>query len=79
MSDSSFHWEPWVRYWQGFDDELESRLREAHASLTRHGVQFESDRVEFRRAMTPVDGMWEAAIRRLGAEPSMLQGSSGVH
>lgn len=23
--------------------------------------------------------MWEAAIRRLGAEPSMLQGSSGVH
>jgi putative transcriptional regulator len=28
---------------------------------------------------TPVEGMWEAAIRRLGAEPSMLQGSSGVH
>jgi len=28
---------------------------------------------------TPVDDMWEAAIRRLGAEPSMLQGSSGVH
>ena len=28
---------------------------------------------------TPVDVMWEAAIRRLGAEPSMLQGSSGVH
>lgn len=26
-----------------------------------------------------VDTMWEAAIRRLGAEPSMLQGSSGVH
>lgn len=26
-----------------------------------------------------VDSMWEAAIRRLGAEPSMLQGSSGVH
>jgi putative transcriptional regulator len=26
-----------------------------------------------------VDKMWEAAIRRLGAEPSMLQGSSGVH
>jgi putative transcriptional regulator len=25
------------------------------------------------------DKMWEAAIRRLGAEPSMLQGSSGVH
>jgi len=28
---------------------------------------------------TPVDDMWETAIRRLGAEPSMLQGSSGVH
>ena len=28
---------------------------------------------------TSVDTMWEAAIRRLGAEPSMLQGSSGVH
>ena len=28
---------------------------------------------------TPVDDMWEAVIRRLGAEPSMLQGSSGVH
>ena len=27
----------------------------------------------------PVDEMWETAIRRLGAEPSMLQGSSGVH
>lgn len=27
----------------------------------------------------PVDQMWETAIRRLGAEPSMLQGSSGVH
>lgn len=26
-----------------------------------------------------VENMWEAAIRRLGAEPSMLQGSSGVH
>ena len=26
-----------------------------------------------------IDSMWEAAIRRLGAEPSMLQGSSGVH
>ncbi|HEX8028960.1 MAG TPA: YqgE/AlgH family protein [Vicinamibacterales bacterium] len=25
------------------------------------------------------DTMWEAAIRRLGAEPSMLHGSSGVH
>ena len=28
---------------------------------------------------TPVDEMWETVIRRLGAEPSMLQGSSGVH
>lgn len=28
---------------------------------------------------TPADRMWETAIRRLGAEPSMLQGSSGVH
>ncbi len=28
---------------------------------------------------TSVDIMWESAIRRLGAEPSMLQGSSGVH
>lgn len=28
---------------------------------------------------TSADKMWEAAIRRLGAEPSMLQGSSGVH
>ncbi len=27
----------------------------------------------------PLDDMWETAIRRLGAEPSMLQGSSGVH
>ena len=25
------------------------------------------------------DKMWEVAIRRLGAEPSMLHGSSGVH
>ena len=25
------------------------------------------------------DTMWEAAIRRLGAEPSMLHGSSGIH
>lgn len=25
------------------------------------------------------DTMWETAIRRLGAEPSMLHGSSGVH
>ena len=28
---------------------------------------------------TSADTMWETAIRRLGAEPSMLQGSSGVH
>jgi putative transcriptional regulator len=28
---------------------------------------------------TSVDTMWESAIRRLGAEPSMLQGSSGIH
>ncbi len=28
---------------------------------------------------TTTDTMWEAAIRRLGAEPSMLHGSSGVH
>jgi putative transcriptional regulator len=28
---------------------------------------------------TPVDVMWETAIRRLGAEPSTLQASSGVH
>ena len=27
----------------------------------------------------PVDVMWETAIRRLGAEPSALQSSSGVH
>jgi putative transcriptional regulator len=27
----------------------------------------------------PVDRMWETAIRRLGAEPSALQSSSGVH
>jgi putative transcriptional regulator len=27
----------------------------------------------------PVDEMWETAIRRLGAEPSKLHGSSGVH
>ena len=25
------------------------------------------------------DVMWETAIRRMGAEPSMLHGSSGVH
>jgi putative transcriptional regulator len=28
---------------------------------------------------TSSEAMWEAAIRRLGAEPSMLHGSSGVH
>ena len=28
---------------------------------------------------TDADKMWETAIRRLGAEPSMLHGSSGVH
>src|SRR5687768_16552405 len=28
---------------------------------------------------TSSERMWEAAIRRLGAEPSMLHGSSGVH
>jgi putative transcriptional regulator len=28
---------------------------------------------------TSSEKMWEAAIRRLGAEPSMLHGSSGVH
>ena len=28
---------------------------------------------------TPIDQMWEKAIRRLGAEPSALQSSSGVH
>ncbi len=28
---------------------------------------------------TPLDGMWEAAIRTLGADPSALQASSGVH
>lgn len=28
---------------------------------------------------TPLAAMWETAIRRLGAEPSALQGSSGVH
>jgi len=28
---------------------------------------------------TSSESMWEAAIRRLGAEPSMLHGSSGVH
>ncbi|MCC7031889.1 MAG: YqgE/AlgH family protein [Acidobacteria bacterium] len=27
----------------------------------------------------PLGAMWETAIRRLGAEPSALQGSSGVH
>jgi putative transcriptional regulator len=28
---------------------------------------------------TPLEKMWETAIRRLGAEPSALQTSSGVH
>lgn len=28
---------------------------------------------------TPADRMWEAAIRRLGADPSTLQASRGVH
>ena len=28
---------------------------------------------------TPLDAMWETAIRRLGADPSALQVSSGVH
>ena len=28
---------------------------------------------------TSAEKMWETAIRRLGAEPSMLHGSSGVH
>lgn len=28
---------------------------------------------------TSSDQMWETAIRRMGAEPSMLHGSSGVH
>jgi len=28
---------------------------------------------------TPTDAMWETVIRRMGAEPSMLHGSSGVH
>lgn len=28
---------------------------------------------------TPPDKLWEAAIRRLGADPAMLQGSRGVH
>ena len=28
---------------------------------------------------TPADAMWEAAIRRMGADPSMLTGSHGVH
>lgn len=28
---------------------------------------------------TPLEAMWETAIRRLGAEPSALQTSSGVH
>jgi putative transcriptional regulator len=28
---------------------------------------------------TSAETMWENTIRRLGAEPSMLHGSSGVH
>lgn len=28
---------------------------------------------------TPIDRIWDAVIRRLGADPSLLQGSSGVH
>jgi len=28
---------------------------------------------------TPVDEMWETAIRRLGTDPSALQSSSRVH
>jgi putative transcriptional regulator len=28
---------------------------------------------------TPIDKMWETAIRRLGADPAALQTSSGVH
>lgn len=28
---------------------------------------------------TPVDRVWDAVIRRLGADPAALQGSSGVH
>ena len=28
---------------------------------------------------TPIDRMWETAIRRLGADPSALQTSTGVH
>lgn len=28
---------------------------------------------------TPVDHLWDAVIRRLGADPAALQGSSGVH
>jgi len=28
---------------------------------------------------TPADEMWEAAIRRLGADPALLQASRGVH
>jgi putative transcriptional regulator len=28
---------------------------------------------------TPIEAMWETAIRRLGADPSALQTSSGVH
>lgn len=28
---------------------------------------------------TPIDRVWDAVIRRLGADPAALQGSSGVH
>ena len=28
---------------------------------------------------TPIDAMWETAIRRLGADPAALQTSSGIH
>ena len=28
---------------------------------------------------TPPERMWEASIRRLGADPAALQGSRGVH
>ena len=51
--------------------QLEGELAEASWLL----APVESDLI----FSTPVDDMWETAIRRLGAEPSMLQGSSGVH
>ena len=31
------------------------------------------------RAVEPAEQMWEAAIRRLGADPAALQMSRGVH